>query len=419
MVRHILQGRLTRLLRRLGGPLWPLLAALRRYFTLWLRWLLAWLAHLQRETGLRAQVGVRLVRMSFRPADPNNLFVEPGAFEMAERGRQVSLAISEGTETGKRQSNLVMVGEGRRAHPEVLAQRTTRVIATVNRQAAHTDLLATELRRMQLPQIQELTALITLLARRWLDLDQDFAPVERRNRLDVRRTLKENLSRYGGHVLQFRWATHQRPIPKLHKPARILVIGDVSHSMYHYVSVVLYFFHLLNFRFQVESYVFSQHATRSSPYLNGPGTFTEKVQELTQNARSWNAGTRFGTSLEEILAEARIDPYTYVIIATDGKFTLSHGELERIQQNMKILRQRSRMIIFLTPEAGLAERHGQPSGDIVVGSFQSGIIEIPILDLNQIWYQTLGQYADRVYHVRTVQDLVNTVEDLAESAVAV
>ena len=69
----------------------------------------------------------------------------------------------------------------------------------------------------------------------------------------------------------------------------------------------------------VESYVFSERATHSTPFLNGLGTFEEKVQRLIQGAKSWNAGTRFGSALEEIADTASVDENTYVLIATDGE----------------------------------------------------------------------------------------------------
>nr|PZN42823.1 MAG: hypothetical protein DIU70_04660 [Bacillota bacterium] len=312
-----------------------------------------------------------------------------------------------------------------RPPPDPVPRRVAAGIAAVNRHAGREALLATELKRLQVPQIRELDRLIGELARRWLGPGPALRPVERRNRLDLRRTLRANLQRHGGYVLTFRWAVRQRPRPRLQRPARLLVIGDVSHSMCHYVTVVLYFFHMLNFRFEVESYVFSEHATRASPYLSGPGGFSEKVQALAQHARSWNAGTRFGTSLEEILAEAAVDPHTYVVIATDGKVSLSHGEPAKIRRQMERLRRESRMVILLTPEADLARAgrnraapvgsgDGRPDG--VVGIFKAGLVEIPIFDLPSVWYEVLGQHADRVYHVRTVQDLVDMVEDLNRMA---
>lgn len=440
MVRHLLQGRVDRIARLLLGPLWGPLGALRRMLKLLMRWLAAWLGQFVRSLGTRMQVGLRLANLVVHPADPNNLFTVSGSssYEMQEAGRHVRMdALRQGS-SGERGAGLLIadgqpVGNGAPTdapggdHAPAAAtaiaahwrgvtqpdmQRVEQATARVNYRFSYLDLMNTELRRMQAPDVRELGVVINRLAKRWLDLDEDFASQERRNRLDIRRTLKYNLPRYGGYVLDFKWGTKEMPVPKFTKPARLLVIGDVSHSMVQYAAVSLYFMHMLNFVFQVDSYIFSQKATRSTPYLNGPGSFEDKLKDLMQNATSWNAGTRFGSSLEFILAHANVDQYTNVVIATDGKVTLGHGEYELIERHMARLHRRARRIVFLTPEAAFAGSHGQRAVVERIGSFESGMFNIPIFDLGQIWYNTLGKYADRVYHVRSVQDLVDACDDL-------
>jgi uncharacterized protein with von Willebrand factor type A (vWA) domain len=289
----------------------------------------------------------------------------------------------------------------------------------VNRRYSYVDVLSREIKRLRDPEINQLSEIIQRLARKWLDLDERFEQIPKRNKLDIWGTLRYNIPRYGGKVLNFKWATKERPVPRLAKPARILVIGDVSHSMVHYVSVILYFMHMLNFRFHVESYVFSQKSTHSSPYLNGLGTFQEKVQLLVQNAKSWNAGTRFGSSLEEIIADALpfIDEYTYVVIATDGKVVLHGGEYEKIDLFMQQLRGLARQVIFLTPSVEFSDGATGNMKAEVLGSFKYDFHDIPIFGMGPpLWYGTLGQYADRLYLVRSVQDLVDMCEDLIVAA---
>lgn len=449
MVRYVLQGRLDRLAKRLLGPLRGPLLALGRLVTLFFRWLAAWLAHLSRSTRRRVQVGMRVMGLILHPSDPNNLFTANagGTYHMAEAGRTLhtggpaaggagrgSLLMAGGEATGGATGTPAAqedgpVGDGAPPEqpPQVLAvslrgaaaPNTARVeqgIRQVNYRFSYLETLRTELKKMQPSQISDLNVVINRLARRWLDPDEAFEPVQRRSRLDVRKTLRYNIRRYGGKVLNFRWATKDRPVPRFNKPARILAVGDVSHSMYVYATVSLYFMHMLNFVFQVDSFVFSEKATRSTPFLNGPGTFDEKMKDLIRNARSWNAGTRFGSSLREIVASGQIDPYTYVVICTDGKVALSHGEYELINQYMEWIKRRAKMVVFLTPEAAFANSHGRRVAVDRVGHFESGIVNIPIFDLGQIWYNTLGKHADRVYHVRTVQDLVDVCEDLYRTA---
>ncbi|HLN59983.1 MAG TPA: VWA domain-containing protein, partial [Symbiobacteriaceae bacterium] len=235
----------------------------------------------------------------------------------------------------------------------------------------------------------------------------------RRNRLDIGQTLRYNIPRYAGRILNFKWATKERPVPKLAKPAKLLVIGDVSHSMVHYVSVVLYFFHKLNFYFTIDSYVFSDKATHSAPFLNGLGTFEEKVQRLIAGAKSWNAGTRFGSALEEISQLASIDEYTYVIIATDGKVSLQGEEAAKIERYMVELRRRAKQVIFLTPSAEFSDGAAGKTKPQLLGSFKYDFFDIPIFHMGPpLWYGILGEYASRLYLIRTVQDLIDMTDDL-------
>jgi uncharacterized protein with von Willebrand factor type A (vWA) domain len=272
--------------------------------------------------------------------------------------------------------------------------------------------LAAQVKKLNPKQIEQLDEMIERLARKWLDIDERFEAVPRRNKLDVGGTLRYNIPRYAGRILNFKWATKERPTPQLAKPARILVIGDVSHSMVHYVSVVLYYLHKLTFHFLIDSYVFSERATHSAPFLNGLGTFAEKVQRLVAGANSRNAGTRFGTALEEIAQSALVDENTYVIIATDGKVSLQGNEPNLIERYMKELRRRAKQVIFLTPSAEFSDGATGKVQPEQVGSLKYDFFEIPIFSGPPVWYGTLGQYADRIYLIRTVQDLIDMTEDL-------
>lgn len=50
-----------------------------------------------------------------------------------------------------------------------------------------------------------------------------------------------------------------------------------------------------------------------------------------------------------------------------------------------------------------------------MGSLRSGLLELPIYDLREIWQGLVARYASRVYRVHTVQDLVDMCEDLYRS----
>ncbi|HEY8347510.1 MAG TPA: VWA domain-containing protein [Symbiobacteriaceae bacterium] len=417
MVRRLWQNRLIR--------------DLLRYPRLFFRWLLIWLRHLLGRLRLQLQGARQVMLLLLRPRDPNNLFVRSieGAMEAPEGAVPLAPAVQE---EDRPPSSLLWASAALRPSPaadtvalslwrgqrQSTAEEAQAGAAAANRRYAYLDLLTAQIRHLRPRDIALLDELIARLARKWLDVDQVFETYQRRNRLDVRRTLRYNIPRYAGRILTFRWAEKERPVPQLAKPAKLLLIGDVSHSMVHYVSIVLYYFHRLNFFFTVDSYVFSDRATHSAPYLNGLGTFEERVRRLVENAASWNAGTRFGSALAEIAQKASVDENTWVIIATDGKVALKGDEPRLIDLHMRALRSRARSVTFLTPSVDFSGSRGKLRSQARrVGSFRYGFHEIPIYQMGPpLWYGILGQYADRIYLVRTVQDLIDMTENLILAA---
>lgn len=417
--------------------LWPIrvICAAARRIGRFIRWLMLRVGRVLRLRQPRLHAAVQVARLFLAGRDPNNLYVS--LTEAADHRPEAAAVLTE-VAAGKRSTTLLWAGPPgpdlpAQDPPELAAARASlwrglspsraadalQGAEAANRRFAYVDLLNSPIRKLSARQIRELDELLERLARRWLTPDEAFRELPRRNRLDVHRTLRHNLPRYGGAVLQFRWPVKEVPLPQPRRPSRILVIGDVSHSMAHYVSVLLYFFHKLNFQFVVESYVFSESATYATPYLNGPGTFEEKVQRLMRGARSWNAGTRFGTALAEIARHAAVDDQTYVFIATDGKVTLTPDEQENIRLNMAALRRRARQVIFLTPSAEFSGAlHGAGrSRQRRLGTFYYGPHEVPVWSMGSpLWYGTLARYADRLYLIRTLQDLIDMVENLLISS---
>ena len=397
-----------------------------RFCRLFSRWVLIWLSYLLRRTSRNVMVMKRIFTLLAKPRDPNNVFLadEDASHHAAEsdagaiadlQGRSRTTLLWAGGDPGEAglETNAISLWQGQR---KVTADDSLPGAEAANRRFSYVDLLAAQIKRLPVQQIQLLDEMIERLARKWLDIDDRFEWIPRRNRLNIRETMRYNIPRYAGRIFNFKWATKERPVPQLAKPARILVVGDVSHSMVHYVTVVLYFLHELNFHFLIDSYVFSEEVTHSAPFLNGVGTFAEKVQRLVAGAKSWNAGTRFGSALNEIAPAAVVDENTYVIIATDGKVSLQGNQPDLIDQHMTELRRRARQVIFLTPSADFAGgSRGKKSERI--GSMKYGFHEIPIFSVGPPhWYGTLGKYADRLYLVRTVQDLVDMTDDLILSS---
>lgn len=413
MVRWLWQNRLVQ-----GGL---------RLARLFVRWVLVWLSYLASRLARNLRVTRRIFGLLVRPKDPNNLFLagKEASHETAELTTEALVDLdavdpsgrpllwsdqSDAASAAGTEASALSLWKGSRT---VSMDESSPGAEMTNQRYAYIELLSSQIKRLSPAKIQELDDLIRKLARKWLDLDQRFEDVPRRTRLDVRQTMRYNIPRYAGMILNFRWGTKERPVPQLAKPAKILVIGDVSHSMVHYVSVVLYFMHQLNFHFLVDSYVFSEKPTHSAPFLNGPGTFGEKVRRLVAGAKSWNAGTRFGSALKEIADLAHVDEYTQVIIATDGKVSLNGEEPALIERYMGELRRRAKQVVFLTPSAEFSDGAAGRFKPQRLGSFKYDFVEVPIFAVGPpVWYGTLGRYADRLYLIRTVQDLVDMTEDL-------
>lgn len=412
--------------------LWPicLIHAAARRIGRFIRWLLLQALRLFRPWRRKLRAAGQVARLFLFSRDPNNLYV--ALVEAADHREEGAAALSE-VAAGERATSLLWACPAGQDPPGPVAasaslwrglapsglEEALKGAEAANRRYAYIDLLNSPIRKLSPRQIRELEELLERLARKWLAHDETFREWPRRGRLDVGRTLRHNLPRFGGAVLEFKWPVKVVPIPKPQTPARILVIGDVSRSMAHYVSVLLFFFHNLNFRFVVESYVFSEAATYATPYLNGPGSFEAKAERLMKGARSWNAGTRFGSALAEIAQHARVDDQTYVFIATDGKVTLTPEEQEKIRVNMAELRRRARQVIFLTPSADFSGAlHGSGrQRQRRLGTFYYGHHEVPVwLMGSPHWYGTLARYADRLYLIRTVQDLIDMVENLLISS---
>lgn len=406
-------------------------------------WFLRAVFFVLRPLGVEPRVARRVVQLALSPQNPNNVFwASEASYRVAAPAKPPGGAPGRGPATPNRgphrqqqqrrpvadpaaapQPVAAAPGRTGRLSPGAAQQPDARRIAAqtalLNQQFSYAATLDREIRRLGPQDMDALAELIERLARRWRRRDDASVRLQRRNRLDVRATLRRNIPRYGGKVLDFRWLERQRPSLWSHRPARLLLIGDVSRSMAQYVSVVLYFFHQLGFRFEVQSYVFSEHPTWATPHMEGPGSFREKVLSLAADAASWNQGTRFGSSLRAILQTAVVDAATYVLIATDGKVAVHHGELDAVQTGLQTLSRRCRRLLFLTPTtefAQLAPAMGHHL-DEALQKARSDVswVPIPLLDMRVLWYGSLAKYADEIHLCRTVRDLITMCERLIET----
>src|SRR3989442_7035422 len=132
-------------------------------------------------------------------------------------------------------------------------------------------------------------------------------PVKRRGRVDLRRTLRANLTR--GDLIELRYRERKR------KKVRLVLLCDVSGSMDLYSRFLLQFlFALQNVFGRVETFTFSTRLTRITEHLRGRA-YRQVLRRLTA-VRDWSGGTKIGESLAQFNREwpRLVDRRTDVII---------------------------------------------------------------------------------------------------------
>ena len=140
-------------------------------------------------------------------------------------------------------------------------------------------------------QLEEVLRLTVQIARRLARrVSRRRRPVRRRGRVDLRRTLRANLTR--GEIIELRYRRRKK------RKVRLVLLCDVSGSMDLYSRFLLQFLFALQHVFsRVETFTFSVHLTRVTEYLQAR-SYREVLRRL-QDVRDWSGGTRIGESLAE------------------------------------------------------------------------------------------------------------------------
>jgi uncharacterized protein with von Willebrand factor type A (vWA) domain len=192
----------------------------------------------------------------------------------------------------------------------------------------------------QLEAVYRLTVQIARrLARR---ISRRRRPSARRGRLDLRRTLRANLTR--GDLIDLRFRRRKR------RKVRLVLLCDVSGSMDLYSRFLLQFLFALQSVFsRVETFTFSVHLTRITEYLR-TRSYREVLRRLTA-VRDWSGGTRIGESLAEFNRRwpGLVDRRTIVIILSDGWDT---GDPETLAAELLRIKRRAGRVIWLNPLLG-------------------------------------------------------------------
>ncbi len=194
----------------------------------------------------------------------------------------------------------------------------------------------------QLDEVYRLTLQIARrLARR---LGRRRRPVARRGRVDLRRTLRANLSRGDFIELKYR---RRKP-----RKVRLVLLCDVSGSMDLYSRFLLQFlFAMQNVFGRVETFTFSTRLTRVTEHLRGR-SYRQVLRRLRE-VQDWSAGTRIGESIAQFNREWShlVDRHTIVIVLSDGWDT---GQPELLAHELLRIKRRAGRLIWLNPLLGNA-----------------------------------------------------------------
>lgn len=161
-------------------------------------------------------------------------------------------------------------------------------------------------------------------------------------RIDLRRTLRENL-RQGGEIIEI---ARSRQVTR---PPPLVMLCDISGSMARYAQILLHFLHAVtNDRDRVHVFLFGTRLSNITRQLRhrDPEVAFQLVAHVVPD---WSGGTRIGPSLEQfnrhwarrVLAQGAI-----VLLITDG---LDREGARGLAENMDRLHRSCRRLIWLNP----------------------------------------------------------------------
>ena len=193
----------------------------------------------------------------------------------------------------------------------------------------------------QLDEVLRLTVQIARrLARR---VSRRRRPVRRRGRVDLRRTLRANLTR--GEIIELRYRRRKK------RKVRLVLLCDVSGSMDLYSRFLLQFLFALQHVFsRVETFTFSVHLTRVTEYLQARGPIARCCagcrtcatgRGAPGSASRWPSSTASGRYL--------VDRRTIVILLSDGWDT---GDPDVLATELLRIKRRAGRVIWLNPLLG-------------------------------------------------------------------
>lgn len=169
-----------------------------------------------------------------------------------------------------------------------------------------------------------------------------FEPYSQGARIDLRKTLR----------LALRSGTDVIPLARMRRrlrPAKLVLLCDISGSMSHHARMLLHFAHaLVVHRRRVNTFVFATRLTDITRHLQHKDV-DHALAEASHAVRDWSGGTRIGSAVRSfnmqwsrrVLAQGAL-----VLLITDG---LDRDAGEGIGAEMERLRKSCRLLIWLNP----------------------------------------------------------------------
>ena len=189
---------------------------------------------------------------------------------------------------------------------------------------------------------------LRLLRRMSQRLSRRLTISRRPTRIDLRRSIRRNLTRGGEpFVLAYRG--------KKPRKNKLVILLDISGSMNFYSLFLVRFAYALQARFErVHTFLFSTSVVEISDLLR-TRDLPEALRKLSQRAAGWSGGTRIGESLRQFnqgYGRKLLSRDTIFIILSDGWDT---GEPELLASQLRKTKARVRKVLWLNPLLGLKD----------------------------------------------------------------
>ena len=197
-----------------------------------------------------------------------------------------------------------------------------------------------------LPELERIA--MHLLRHMSMRLSRRRKSMQQRGPVDLRRTIRRNISR-GGALIDLRYKARKI------QQDRLVVLLDISGSMNPYSLFFLRFAYALQRYFKrVDTFLFSTQVTEITAALRGR-SLEQSLHALSQQAAGWSGGTKIGESLREFALHygARVlSRDTVFIVLSDGWDT---GKPQVLAEQLQLIKRRVRTVIWLNPLLGLRE----------------------------------------------------------------